>query len=318
MTRRQFATALLYLLIVVRTNSFSIEQQTTKVGPLTSMRIKGGAKQNSSAPFLPGLRTSTTDQNQDDCPIKEQEAPFFLAIFGLSATSPIFPAITALLAVARPIPFSDRFFSIVYPLYLCLANRYRFNRNAPSVAAGKKELPLLREGSGPWFFNYVKAFGLVGILLPLLVQFIAPRSIAEAAAPHLYLTLCQCSMEGLSRGPRFYALTRLMIPIGFNAYRIGSLWMWLLTAWKSSVAAKHTFPGGSRIVTWEAMGLTLAFFNMVMWTYNLFVFLMLRTVPQYLDRNKFPDSAISWKGQVLPVLDQMEDMNTIQENEGGV
>jgi hypothetical protein len=122
-------------------------------------------------------------------------------------------------------------------------------------------------------------------------------------------------MENLTQTPRFHPLTRLMVPIGFNAYRIESLRVWLLAAWKSSVAAKQAFTGVSGIVIWEALGLTLAFVSMVMWTYNLFVFLLLRTVPQYLDRNEFPDSAISWKGQVWPVV--LDDRNIIQRNDGG-
>jgi hypothetical protein len=291
MTRRQFTNALFYLLIVKRTNSFIVEQRTTQVGPpSTSRQIRGGAVQQNNAPassFLPRkMQTSTTDQNQNDGVIKEKEAPFLLAIFGLKATSPILPAMTALLTFARPIPFSDRIFSIGCPLHICLANRHRFNRNAPSVAAEKRRLPLRREGGGPWFLNYIKAFGIVGLILPLLVVVLAPRSIAEAAAPHLYLTLCQVIMENLTQNPRFHPLTRLMVPIGFNAWRIESLRVWVLATWKSSVAAKQAFTGVSGIVIWEALGLRFAFVSMVMWTHNLFVFLLLRTVPQYHDRNE--------------------------------
>uniref|UniRef100_A0A7S0C4K2 DUF7733 domain-containing protein n=1 Tax=Proboscia inermis TaxID=420281 RepID=A0A7S0C4K2_9STRA len=220
-----------------------------------------------------------------------------LDTFGLSCskspTALIFPSIIALVACTRPIPFWDRFFSIVYPLYLCLANRFRFDRNAPSVAAEKKTLPLLREGSGPWFSTYLKSFGTVGILLPLVVQILAPRSIVNAAAPHFYLTLCQVVMESFARGPRFYSLTRLLVPIGFNAYRIGALKVWIEKAWIGYTIDRHS--------TWGILGLVLAAANTLMWTYNIFIFLLLRVLPQYLNRDEFPDSEVTWKGPVLSV-----------------
>jgi len=231
---------------------------------------------------------------------RDKDTPLLLDTFGLSCPkSPaalIFSAVIALLACTRPIPFWDRFFSIVYPLYLCLANRFRFDRNAPSVAAQKATLPLLREGSGPWFSTYMKAFATVGIILPLAVQIFAPRAVANAAAPHFYLTLCQVVMESFTTGPRFHPLTQLLNPIGFNAYRIGALKVWTETAWMGFTGARHK--------TWGMLGLVLAVANTLLWTYNLFVFLLLRVLPQYINRDAFPDSEVTWKGPVLalPVL----------------
>lgn len=204
---------------------------------------------------------------------------------------------TIVLACTRPIPFMDRFFSIGYPCYLYLANHFRFDRNAPGIAAGRVKTPLLREGVGPWFKIYLLTFGIIGVLLPLLVQIIAPRPIADAAAPHLYLTMCQIVMETVARSPSFYPLTALMVPIGFNAYRLISLKTWLLTAWRS-------FGTGQ---VWETLGLALAFANTVIWTYNLFVFLLLRTLPQYINRDEFPEAKVSWKGQIIPVLNKKSD-----------
>ena len=37
-----------------------------------------------------------------------------------------------------------------------------------------------------------------------------------------------------------------------------------------------------------------------MWGYNLFVFLLWRALPQYLDRREFPTPATRWRGSLLP------------------
>ena len=102
----------------------------------------------------------------------------------------ILPTIIIVLAMTRPIPRTDRVFSIGYPLYLYLANRCRFAKNAPSLVkfgggggGGKEEgfpkLPLLREGSGPWFKIYVSTFAIIGVLVPLLTLLLAPQPIVR-------------------------------------------------------------------------------------------------------------------------------------------
>lgn len=54
---------------------------------------------------------------------------------------------------------------------------------------------------------------------------------------------------------------------------------------------------------WKVVGFSLAFVNLIMWAYNLFIFLLLRTVPQYLDPVEFPSSEeVVWKGQLFPVV----------------
>ena len=166
---------------------------------------------HSAAKPMAVLLVASTSSSSPSNPDKNRYSPLLLNTFGLSCSkSPtvlIFPSIIALMAYTRPIPFWDRFFSIVYPLYLCLANSFRFDQNAHGVAAEKITLPLLREGSIPWFSTYLKSFGTMGILLPLAVQIFAPRFIAIAAASHFYLTLYQVVMEYFARGPRFYSLT---------------------------------------------------------------------------------------------------------------
>lgn len=284
------------------------------IRPTHTSVVKMSGKENEHADNLEESGNGNTKDKKDRDML---DAPFLLDTFGLSSTSPVLPIITLLVAAMKPIPAGDVFFSIAYPAYLCFANRFRFDLNTPRLAAvdrNYKKLPLLREGRGPWLFKYVLTFGVVGIILPLLLVLIAatnagaPASAAaNAAAPHLYLTLCQCLMESLTKGPKFYHLTALMVPIGFNAYRLGCLKTWFVSARQSlavAVAAQSKLGGRTLIVSspWQTAGFLLALSNVVIWTYNLFVFLLLRTLPQYLDRTKFPDAIVSWKGQLIPVL----------------
>ncbi|OEU06080.1 hypothetical protein FRACYDRAFT_256497 [Fragilariopsis cylindrus CCMP1102] len=53
---------------------------------------------------------------------------------GLMAPPVVLPIMYLLLVYYREIPFWDCFFSIAYPLYLCLANRFRFDSNKRQIA----------------------------------------------------------------------------------------------------------------------------------------------------------------------------------------
>lgn len=271
-----------------RFSAFSLKHRSQQYG-VAALKMKSNKNNN-------GLKSSELDDDNNTTPLK--------SFFGPKL---ILPTIIIVLAITRPIPMTDRFFSIGYPIYMYLANRFRFANNAPSIArfgGGNdvfKKLPLIREGSGPWFKKYVLTFAGIGIILPLITLIIAPKAIADAAAPHLYLTLCQVAMESKMTGPKFHSLIELLNPIGFNAYRLICLKTWLTVAYQSVVTSSTYF----RCSFWEVFSLALALSNTIIWVYNLFVFLLLRTLPQYLDRNKFPDvDNVSWKGQIIPILSE--------------
>lgn len=280
-TRAVIATVLLLLITAARTECFFLPISSTSYRVLT---LRGGA--DAAGPRSRGVPAPTR------LPLSAPGAPSGGERVAPPRTQPpVLPLATIVLACTRTIPAGDRLFSLLFPLYVCLANRWRFDRNAPVVAAGGTDRPLLREGSGPWFKTYILTFGVVGIVLPLALQVLAPRPVAEAAAPHLYLTLCQVVMETVARKARYHPVPRLLVPIGFNAYRLTALGTWVRTA-------RGAAPRGAG----EVAGLVLAVANALLWTYNLFVFLLLRTLPQYLDRREFPEAEVSWKGQLLPVI----------------
>lgn len=103
---------------------------------------------------------------------------------------------------------------------------------------------------------------------------LAHRSmVLTTLAPHLYLTCAQVLCEGVSYRPTTAMLPRMLVPIGFNTYR-----MWTLMSWCAAAAAAA---GGLGL--WHVV---LAVGNLVFWAYNLFVFLLLTMLPTYLDPHK--------------------------------
>lgn len=220
----------------------------------------------------------------------------------VSVDSVVLLSIAGAIAAAHPVPRADLLFAVAYPCYLALTNEWRFGGNA--VGVGREFVPLLREESGPWFKRYVQSFALVGLLLPLPIVvgcfgLGVPLAVSRAAAPHHLLVLTQCACESLTRSPSVAALVRLLIPIGFNAYRMGSLVTWARVA-TATATATATGPAAPAVRAWHAVGLCLALANLLMWGYNLFVFLLWRALPQYLDRREFPTPATRWRGSLLP------------------
>ena len=66
--------------------------------------------------------------------------------------------------------------------------------------------------------------------------------------------------------------------------------------------ARQTGPGAPLwAVAWAAGGLALALTNALLWSYNLFVFLLLRVAPQYLDPLQFGAPPVDWKFALLPL-----------------
>mgnify|MGYP001161202374 CR=1 FL=1 len=197
------------------------------------------------------------------------------------------------------LPATDLAFALAYPLYLMLANVVRFDRCLERSRAEQRFQPLLREGRGPWFKRYILTYALVSLALPLPFVFLAPRAVAAAAAPHLFLTAVQCAVESLTAHQRFAPLLRLLVPIGFNVYRLGTLRDWCIAAFCTARATG----GGAPLwaLAWAGGGLALAVTNALLWGYNLFVFLLLRVAPQYLDPLRFGAPPVDWKFALLPL-----------------
>ena len=87
-------------------------------------------------------------------------------------------------------------------------------------------------------------------------------------------------MESITKGRTWAAIPRLLVPIGFNTWRLGSLHLWVMEAWKGQGLDMAAGVAGK-------FGVALAVVNAVLWTYNIFYFLLLWTLPQYLDERQF-------------------------------
>jgi hypothetical protein len=269
------------------------------------------------------MLSSTTDSDDDvnrptPTPPKQRIPVSPLAYFGFRYKSPstlIFFALSISLAIKSTIPASHVLFSILYSVYIGCINRFRFQRNALADNKNNKNqdgpLPLLHTGRGPWFKNYVMTFGVLGVLLPVAFMLLAPSAYAQAAAPHLYLVSCQLVMESLVNGSsQVHSLCRALVPIGFNTFRMWSLMEWTKASIQLLQQANHhaplllidSFRLSISMMGWSVLGCLLSISNLVVWTYNLFIFLLLRMLPQYIDPVQFPSPTVEWKLQLFPVV----------------
>eukprot|EP00878_Enallax_costatus_P028035 GHUV01030236.1.p2 GENE.GHUV01030236.1~~GHUV01030236.1.p2 ORF type:complete len:142 (-),score=27.49 GHUV01030236.1:1117-1542(-) len=95
--------------------------------------------------------------------------------------------------------------------------------------------------------------------------------VLRALGPHLYLIAAQVVCEFFSNNKHVARLPLMLVPIGFNTYR-----MWTLIAWCKAVVAADM----------GSFHVCLAFGNLLFWAFNLFVFLLLKMVPLYLNPEK--------------------------------
>lgn len=208
-------------------------------------------------------------------------------------------ALLLLLTSSRSIPLGDILFSVSYPSYLYLVHKYRFDDSWRGRFALKKCKPTWFEQAGePWFRNWMRVCVGIGVILPGITQLFAPVTIAEAAAPHMYLLLCQIFMEIVTeRCIIFHPLPQFLVPVGFSVYRMLSLKTWMVSAWHRAFSVPC--PAGicynlqGTVVTWETADLALAQLNVLLWSYNLFIFMLLRVLPQTFDKTKYPDTSVS-------------------------
>ena len=257
---------------------------------------------------------------------KPQKAGFLVETVGLALPPLSLSSVSFLLLYYRSIPAWDVFFSVAFPFYLALANRFRFDNNAKLIASWKRQGKVYSErpdwfvSSNDIFFKrYLGACVVIALILPMLVQFFAPTSIAEVSAPHLYLLLCQIALEHMVNNPRCHPLLQLINPIGFSFYRLAALKTWLGAALAPfplqafGIRAYHCLMVTESGIwmcpqmlptAWEVFHLLLALSNVVLWTYNTFVMLFLRILPTCLDQNKFLDADVSWGGSfhLFPIL----------------
>lgn len=212
--------------------------------------------------------------------------------------SPVFVVILGALLYFYEIKVSTVVFSAAFPLYLYLANWLCFEKNEPAIAANKGGGRLLcdqsPEKSAAFIQKYIPVFAISGVLLPLVMMCLDFQSDAtKCAVPHLFSLVAQIGCEHGSSYLQVHAYIKCLVPIGFSIYRQTLLHEWVMNA----------FTNYTDEATWQAkFGLALALLNAVIWTYNTFVFLLLRMMPVYLDHERFPVAPVDWKyAGLIPV-----------------
>jgi hypothetical protein len=223
-------------------------------------------------------------------------SPFFLARVG--SLGQIFFAV--FLALRYSVPWQDVAFCMLFSVYLWLANRFRFESNRPALSADKKiNLELIPEAKEPWFARYMVTFFTVGLLLPLVTIFFGPKDLGLVLTPHVFVLWCQIIMETLTmEDPKVHNFIRLLVPIGFSVYRMRNLAIWCTACWE--LRSKWEGEEGN----WYYWGMGLAVVNLLGWTYNLFVMLLLRITPPFMESERSPLAPVEWKGQLIPILQE--------------
>merc|ERR1712226_1742827 len=84
---------------------------------------------------------------------------------------------------------------------------------------------------------------------------------------------------GTMFNPYAHLFVTLLLPLGFSIYRMNLLVEWFL----GSVSLVFESSAVSPATLW---GLVLSSLNLVFWTYNLFVMLLLRITPEFLSDDK--------------------------------
>lgn len=134
----------------------------------------------------------------------------------------------------------DMTFCVVYPIYLCLANSLCSPmKGNPSVGLGKGEFL-----GKPAFMRYMMMFQIFTVLIPGLTimgffghSMSTSKSVKAAVAP-LVLLFAQIFMEAMGQQRRFHDVVLVLVPIGFNAFRLLSVYEWCMISHEEYVS-KH-------------------------------------------------------------------------------
>ena len=197
------------------------------------------------------------------------------------------------------IPAFDFGFCLGFPTYIWLANTICFDCNRLALSLNRPIESLARGQfrGKPSFTMYMTCFQVMTVMLPLLFIISAPLAVASKAVSPLVLLLVQVMMENSTQ--KFHDALRILVPIGFNAYRLKPLISWV-------VVAIEMLHDDEQEIMWRIIGLVLAVINLAMWTYNLFIFLLLRVLPVYFDPEYTPSIEMAYTVMPIPKTNMNE------------
>ncbi|KAL7573464.1 hypothetical protein ACA910_013778 [Epithemia clementina (nom. ined.)] len=232
--------------------------------------------------------------------------------------SAVFSAVIGIVWYHYDIPLGEVVFCIAYSLYLWFLNWIRFDCNRLAIA---QQVPHTTLGRSQFLttsgFQVYMGIAVIGtVFLPLLLL-LAPlaqpwtTSVAQVAAPHLFVLLVQIVMEQLTNRKWVHDLPRILVPLGFSIWREWTLWTWVQESWDLCTHSSATgqSPPSDEIVLGLTSGLVLAVFNWLLYSYNLFFFLIMRMTPVYLDPAQSPHPEMRWIGYMWPVVVRNKEAN---------
>lgn len=193
-------------------------------------------------------------------------------------------------------------FSIGFLVYVFVANAVSFDSNIAQFIQMKKNKidfePMGKHSLGRGKFITKKSFLIyfaiskaMGLMIPLIMIYTCPDDVVAMVTPSL-ITLCAQAVAEQSTAT-FHDVLRIAIPFAYSAYRLfGPLQLWAFESY--SLYVKN--PGEFVYV----FNCGLAWLNVVFAAYNLFVFLLLRTLPVYFDKNETPRVEMAYTLLPLP------------------
>ncbi|KAJ4956914.1 hypothetical protein NE237_013697 [Protea cynaroides] len=181
-------------------------------------------------------------------------------------------AVIIVFSASGMVSLGDFLFSVFTIVYVFFLSRIAFPPLSPfadpPVFAQKNKILGL----------YVSCAALIGLFLPICYIFEGilegDKKGIKAATPHVFLLASQVFMEGLTFNAGFSLPMQVFVPVFFNSKRMFTLFDWLMA---EIVKAGEPSGGSSRRVYF---GRLLAVTNLVLWSFNLFGFLL----PVYLPR----------------------------------
>jgi len=201
----------------------------------------------------------------------------------------------------------DLIFSIGFLLYVFVANAIAFNNNQLQFDQMKRQKiqfePMGKHSLGRGEFitqkSFLIYFGLAKVLMvliPLGMLWKAPTEIATMAAPSLLVVLAQAVAEQSTAG--CHDVLRMVIPIAYSTYRLfGPLQNWALDSYDLYLEQQQAAESSSSMA--HALNVGVAWANLVLAAYNLFGFLILRTLPVYFDKVETP--RVEMKYTLFPI-----------------
>lgn len=190
--------------------------------------------------------------------------------------------LVVILSASGLVPAEDLAFVVLTSIYMFLMNSLVFK--AP-VSSGPP--PNLMASNQYVMGKYLLFASFVGLVVPVgyvLGAFVyGDQKALKTASPHLFLLACQILSENVAFGRDRVSLPiRALIPIFYNTRRLFTLITWLKTDLNKGLESVGQHGTGMPLTAaqWILFGRALAASNLIVWTYNLFFFLL----PVYLPR----------------------------------